>query len=140
MSSDLAPRNTSSTAPIPADDDNRYKAVQAKLKKLSSAMDDAALELEGLRRDMKGNAAHTEDVVTDIENADLDPKFIRLTVSVALALVGAAREVGTLSDIAQETADLTHQTRRTHAKLYGALDDIRSGRREKTPRPGFFNR
>ncbi|MEU4655095.1 conjugal transfer protein TraB [Streptomyces sp. NPDC023723] len=139
MSSDLAPRNTSA-APVVADDDNRYKAVQAKLKKLSAAMDDATLELEGLHRDMKGNAAHTEDVVTAIENADLDPKFVRLTVNVALALVGAAREVGSLSDIAQDTADLTHQTRRTHSQLYNELDEIRSNRPEKTPRPGFFNR
>ncbi|MEU8480371.1 conjugal transfer protein TraB [Streptomyces hygroscopicus] len=139
MSSDLAPRNTSA-APAPADDDNRYKAVQSKLHKLGKAMDDATLELEGLRRSMQANAKHTDGVATDIENADLDPKFVRLTANVATALIGAAREVRTLSDIAQETADLTHETRRTHSKLYGALDDIRSNRREKTPRPGFFNR
>ncbi|MEU5756747.1 conjugal transfer protein TraB [Streptomyces sp. NPDC047829] len=139
MSSDLAPRNTSA-APAVADDDNRYKAVQAKLDKLGKAMDDATLELESLRRSMQNNADHTDGVATDIENADLDPKFVSLTANVALALIGAAREVKTLSDTAHETADLTHQTRRTHAKLYGALDDIRSGRREKTPRPGFFNR
>ncbi|MGW8065948.1 conjugal transfer protein TraB [Streptomyces ziwulingensis] len=139
MSSDLAPRNTSA-APAVADDDNRYEAVQAKLDKLGKAMDDATLELEGLRRSMQANAKHTDSVATDIENADLDPKFVSLTANVATALDGAAREAKTLSDTAQETADLTHETRRTHAKLYGALDDIRSNRREKTPRPGFFNR
>ncbi|MFI7179264.1 conjugal transfer protein TraB [Streptomyces spororaveus] len=139
MSSDLAPRS-SGAAPAVADDDNRYKAVQAKLDKLGKAMDDATLELEGLQRSMEANADHTDDVATDIENAGLDPKFVALTANVATALVGAAREVRTLSDTAQETADLTHETRRTHSKLYGALDDIRSNRREKTPRPGFFNR
>ncbi|MCL7430132.1 conjugal transfer protein TraB [Streptomyces sp. YS415] len=139
MSSDLTPRSASA-APVVADDDNRYKAVQAKLDKLGKAMDDAALELEDLHRSMERNAGHTEDVTTDIENAGLDAKFVRLTVNVALALVGASREVRKLSDTAQETADLTHETRRAHAKLYGALDDIRSKRREKTPRPGFFNR
>jgi len=139
MSSDLVPRNTSA-APAVADDDNRYKAVQAKLDKLGKAMDDATLELESLRRSMQNNADHTDGVATDIENADLDPKFVSLTANVALALIGAAREVKTLSETAQETADLTHQTRRTHAKLYSALDDIRSNRREKTPKPGFFNR
>ncbi|MCZ9342943.1 conjugal transfer protein TraB, partial [Streptomyces sp. TRM76130] len=72
--------------------------------------------------------------------AGLDAKFVELTSNVAVALGGAGVQVKKLSDTAQETADLTHQTRRTHARLYGALDDIRSGRREKTPRPGFFNR
>ncbi|MFJ3213826.1 conjugal transfer protein TraB [Streptomyces flaveolus] len=139
MSSDLAPRNTSA-APAVADDDNRYKAVQAKLDKLGQAMSDATLELEALQRSMQANAKHTDGVATDIANAGLDPRFVALTAHVATALDGAARQVRTLADTAQETTDLTHQTRRTHAKLYGALDDIRSGRREKTPRPGFFNR
>ncbi|MDX3538060.1 conjugal transfer protein TraB [Streptomyces sp. MB09-01] len=139
MSSNLAPRS-SGAAPAVADGDNRYKAVQAKLNKLGKAMDDATLELEGLQRSMQANADHTDDVDLAIENAGLDPKFITLTSNVATALVGAAREVRRLSDTAQETADLTHETRRTHSKLYGALDDIRSNRPEKTPRPGFFNR
>ncbi|MCP9213303.1 conjugal transfer protein TraB [Streptomyces cucumeris] len=139
MSSDLAPRK-GSAAPAVADGDNRYKAVQAKLDKLGKTMDDATLELEGLRRSMQANARHTDGVATDIENADLDPKFVGLTANVASALGGAAREVRTLSDTAQETADLTHDARRTHSTLYGALDDIRSNRREKTPRPGFFSR
>ncbi|MER5781279.1 conjugal transfer protein TraB [Streptomyces mobaraensis] len=139
MSSDPEPRSTGAQ-PVPADDDNRYKAVQAKLAALSRAMGDAGLELEGLRRSMHANAARSNDVATDIANADLDARFVGLTDNVALALGGAAQEVRTLSDSAQETADLTHQTRTAHSQLYGALDDIRSNRREKTPRPGFFDR
>ncbi|WP_030387947.1 hypothetical protein [Streptomyces sp. NRRL S-241] len=139
MSSKPATRS-SSAEPAVADDDNRYKAVQAKLNKLGKAMDDATLELESLQRSMQANADRTDDVDLAIENAGLDPKFITLTANVAMALVGAAREVRKLSDTARETADLTHETRRSHSTLYGALDDIRSGRREKTPRPGFFNR
>ncbi|MFI8343955.1 conjugal transfer protein TraB [Streptomyces sp. NPDC085639] len=139
MSSKPATRS-SSAEPAVADDDNRYKAVQAKLNKLGKAMDDATLELESLRRSMQANADRTDDVDLAIENAGLDPKFVSLTANVAMALVGAAREVRKLSETAQETADLTHETRLSHSTLYGALDDIRSGRREKTPRPGFFNR
>ncbi|WP_225828914.1 conjugal transfer protein TraB [Streptomyces naphthomycinicus] len=139
MSSDLTPR-TPSTAPVPADNDNRYKAVQAKLDKFAKAMDDITLELQALHRSMWSNAARTEDVTTDIENAELDAKFVRLTANVALALVGAAREVRKLQATARETANLAHTARRTHARLYGALDDIRSNRPEKTPRPGFLDR
>ncbi|MDW4901347.1 conjugal transfer protein TraB [Streptomyces californicus] len=135
--SDLAPRPaTASTAR--ADGDNRYKAVQAKLRKLGQALDDATLELEGLRRSMQSNASRTEGVARDIENAELDPRFVEMTNLVSVALGGAAIEVRRLHDTAQETRDLTHETARNHARLYGALDDIRSSRREKTPKPGFF--
>ncbi|MCL3998171.1 conjugal transfer protein TraB [Streptomyces lavenduligriseus] len=139
MSGSLTARG-SSAAPVVADDDNRYKAVQAKLDKLGKAMDDATVELQGLRRSMQNNADHTDGVSTDITNAELDPKFVTLTDLVATALAGAAREVHTLAQSAQETVDLTYKTRRAHARLYGALDDVRSNRREKTPKPGFFNR
>ncbi|MGW8985138.1 conjugal transfer protein TraB [Streptomyces parvus] len=139
MSSDLAPR-PAAAAPASADDDNRYKAVQNKLHKLATAMDDATLELESLRRSMQANATRTENVARDIENAGLDGKFVEVTNLVSVALGGAAIQVRRLSDAAQETADLTHETKSTHSQLYGALDDIRSNRREKTPRPGFFNR
>ncbi|MEU8851982.1 conjugal transfer protein TraB [Streptomyces sp. NPDC048564] len=138
MSGNPAPRNTSA-APAPSDDDNRYKAVQAKLLRLGQAMDDATLDLESLRRSMYANASRTEDVARDIADAGLDVKYVELTNLVAVALGGAAIEVRKLADTAEETADFTHQTRRTHSTLYGALDDIRSNRREKTPRPGFFN-
>ncbi|KNE83378.1 conjugal transfer protein TraB [Streptomyces xinghaiensis] len=135
--SDLAPHD-SSAAPARADADNRYKAVQAKLKKLSTALTGAAVDLEHLRRDMRANADRTERVAEDIDRAELDTKFVDLTHHVAAALHGAAAQLRTLHDTAQETADLTHQARRTHAQRYGALDDIRSTRPERTPKPGFL--
>ncbi|WP_328786064.1 conjugal transfer protein TraB (plasmid) [Streptomyces canus] len=139
MSSDLAPR-PSGAAPAVADGDNRYKAVQAKLDTLGRALDDAGLGLEELVRSIKRNAKRAEDAARDVDNAELDPKFVELTSNVSVALGGAGVQVKKLHDTAQETADLTYETKRTHSKLYGALDDIRSNRREKTPRPGFFNR
>jgi DNA repair ATPase RecN len=139
MSSDLAPR-PSGAAPAVADGDNRYKAVQAKLDALGRALDDAGLGLEELMRSVKRNAKRAEDAARDVDNAELDPKFVELTSNVSVALGGAGVQVKKLHDTAQETADLTYETKRTHSKLYGALDDIRSNRREKTPRPGFFNR
>lgn len=139
MSSDLAPRTNSST-PAPADGDNRYKAVQAKLTRLGAAMDDASSELEALRRSMRANASRAERVAQDIAHAHLDKRFVEITNQVAIALGGAAVEVHKLDETAREAADLTHETKQTHSTLYGALDDIRSNRREKTPKPGFFNR
>ncbi|GGP80396.1 conjugal transfer protein TraB [Streptomyces melanogenes] len=137
--SDLVPR-TSGAAAVPADSDNRYKAVQAKLDKLGKTMDDAAVELEALRRDIKANATHTQGVSGDIAHADLDPKFVTLTDDVAVALGGSAAAVKNLGATAQEIVTLTYQAKGTHSKLYRGLDEIRSNRREKTPKPGFFDR
>ncbi|WP_327328724.1 conjugal transfer protein TraB (plasmid) [Streptomyces sp. NBC_01210] len=139
MSSDLAPR-PSGAVPAPTDGDNRYKAVQAKLDTLGRALDDAGLGLEELMRSVRRNAKRAADAARDVDNAELEPTFVELTSNVGVALGGAAVQVKKLHDTAQETADLTYETKRTHSKLYGALDDIRSGRRERTPKPGFFNR
>ena len=65
---------------------------------------------------------------------------VRALLGPRSTLVGSAVEVKNLKATAEEVVDLTYQAKRTHSKLYGALDDIRSNRREKTPRPGFFNR
>ncbi|MFJ9634521.1 conjugal transfer protein TraB [Streptomyces sp. NPDC101175] len=135
---DLSPHT--GTAPVPADDDNRYKAVQAKLGRLAKAMDDAVLELDALRRDMKANAAQATDVAGDIDHAELDPVFVIATNEVATALGGAAIEVKNLAATAEEIVDSAHRAQRTHSQLYGALDDIRSNRQARTPRPAFFNR
>jgi hypothetical protein len=137
--SDIVPR-PASPAPAPADGDNRYKAVQAKLAALARALDDAGQDLEALVRSTKANAKRAEDAACDIANADLDPRFVELTSNVSVALGGAAVQVRKLQDTAQETADLTHQARATHSRLYQGLDELRSNRRVKTPKPGFFVR
>ncbi|WP_331734735.1 conjugal transfer protein TraB [Streptomyces sp. NBC_00887] len=122
------------------DGDHRYKAVQHKLKTLGTAMDLAGNELEALLRGMRTNAQRAESLAVDIANAELDRKFVEMTGQVSLALGGAAVEVHKLYETAQEVAGLAHDTRRTHARLYEGLDTVRSGRKERTPKPGFFAR
>ncbi len=134
--SDLAP--TTGGAAAKTDGDNRYKAVQQKLKTLSTAMDLASNELEALLRSMRANARRSEGLTVDIANAELDRKFIEMTNQVSVALGGAATEVKKLHETAQEISGLAHDTRRTHARLYEGLDEIRSSRKERTPKPGFF--
>ncbi|MFE9912888.1 conjugal transfer protein TraB [Streptomyces clavifer] len=138
MSSELSPRPAA--APAAADGDNRYKSVQLKLKKLAAAMDASSDELGALRRGMRANAERTEALAVDIANAHLDARFVELTNTVAVALGGAAHDVGKLHQSAQDVAASAHEAQRTHSTLYGALDDLRSGRRERTPKPGFFAR
>ncbi|MFF7858987.1 conjugal transfer protein TraB [Streptomyces sp. NPDC007904] len=135
--SDLAPI-TGGGAAATTDGSNKYKAVQQKLKTLGQAMDLASNELETLLRGMRQNAQRAEGLAVDIAHAELDRKFVEMTHQVAVALGGAAVEVKKLHATAQEVSGLATDARRTHARLYEGLDTIRSGRRERTPKPGFF--
>ncbi|MER5966887.1 conjugal transfer protein TraB [Streptomyces sp. NPDC002057] len=119
-------------------DDNGYKEVQAKLTKLSKALDDKAVDLEVLLRRMKTNAKKAADTAQTIETADLDPRFVELTVAVSTALGGAAVHIQRLAEDAVAGAAQSRVVQDSHARLYGQLDEIRSGRREKTPKAGFF--
>lgn len=134
--SNLTP-HTGGTA-APTDGDNRYKAVQNKLKTLGKAMDLATEELEILQRGMRTNAQRAEQLAVDIANAELDRTFVEMTNQVAIALGGAAGEVQNLHATVQEVSGLAHDAHRTHAQLYEALDELRSSRKERTPKPGFF--
>ncbi|MEV7898594.1 conjugal transfer protein TraB [Streptomyces cyaneofuscatus] len=134
--SDLTPRTGGAAARTDAD--NRYKAVQQKLKMLGNALDLAGGELEVFFRSMRANATRTEGLAVDIANAELDRKFVEMTNQVSLALGGAAVEVKKLHETAEEVSGLAQEARRTHARLYEGLDTVRSGRRERTPKPGFF--
>ncbi|EYT77987.1 conjugal transfer protein TraB [Streptomyces sp. Tu 6176] len=136
MSSVPSPTN----ATIPTDSDNRYKAVQHKLKTFGRAMDTAGGELERLLRAMRRNGQRAELLAVDIAHAELDRKFIEMTNQVAVALGAAAVAVQHLHQSAEEVADLAHDAQRTHARLYERLDDLRSSRKERTPKPGFFAR
>ncbi|MFJ5646335.1 conjugal transfer protein TraB [Streptomyces sp. NPDC093223] len=140
--SDLEPRGAHppNSTPVPADDDNRYKAVQEKLGALAHALDGAGGELESLVRSIKENAQFADDVAADIAAAGLDPTHVDLATHVGAALGGAGRQVHKLQRTAQETADLAYNARSTHRRLYEGLDELRSNRREKTPKPGFFDR
>ncbi|MCX0247964.1 conjugal transfer protein TraB [Streptomyces drozdowiczii] len=135
--SDLTPHPEGGAA-APTDGDNRYKAVQHKLRTLGTAMDMASNELERLQWSMRMNAQRSEGLAVDIANAELDKTFVEMTNQVSLALGGAAVEVRNLHETAREVSGLAHDTRRTHARLYEGLDTIRSGRKERTPKPGFF--
>ncbi|MGV4985830.1 conjugal transfer protein TraB [Streptomyces sp. NPDC001709] len=139
MSGELSPRNSNAAA-APTDGDNRFKAVQHKLKTLTSAMDQASGDLQVLQRSMQANANRSEELARDIAHAELDPMFVAMQNQVSIALGGAAVEVRRLSETANEVGILTEQAKATHSRLYQGLDEVRSSRPHKTPRPGFLVR
>ncbi|WP_410540531.1 conjugal transfer protein TraB [Streptomyces sp. KL2] len=137
MSSTPAPRGTRRAATT-ADGDHSFPAVQHKLDAFAHALDDIQPELEDLIRGMRARADRASSLADRIGQAGLDPKFVELTNLVATALGGAAREMRTLDESGQEATGQARDAKKTHARLYQELDEVRSGRREKTPKPGFF--
>lgn len=118
--------------------DHTYKNVQRQLKLFAAVLDEAVVDLEGLRRSMQGNASRTYGRATAIENAGLDPRFVEMTNAVSVALGGAAVHVRRAGKATSDAAAQAHQVQARHARLYSGLDEVRSGRRERTPKPGFF--
>lgn len=141
MSSDLAPTTALGAAQsAPTDADNRYKSVQAKLTAFARALDSATFQLEQLHKGMRTNADRAQSLAHAIDHAHLDPRFVEMTGAVSEALGSAAIQARKVDQEAREAAGLAHDAQRTHARLYEGLDTIRSGRRERTPKPGFLTR
>ncbi|MEV8099445.1 conjugal transfer protein TraB [Kitasatospora sp. NPDC085879] len=136
----MSVRQGAGRTPAPTDGDNRYKAVQQKLKAFSGALDGATGRLEALRRRMRTTADRASTLASHIADAQVDPLFVEMTNAVATALDGAALATGRLHESAQAVSAEASETQRTHARMYEALDQIRSGRKHRTPKPGFFAR
>lgn len=148
MDSELAPHQGATPpqqpaggqAPPPTDADNQYKAVQHKLRTVARSMDELTGRLATLRSRVRHNADRALALAGHIAHAELDPKFVEMTNHVSTALEGAAVATARLDESAQEVAADAGEAQRKHAQKYAALDDVRSGRRERTPKPGFFER
>lgn len=138
MSNTPAPY-TGAQAPA-TDGDNRYKSVQLKLKMFAQTMDQAVTDLAFLHMRMKTNAGRSEQLAAGIANADLDPAFVAMQNAMSIALGGAEVAARKVTESAREVHGLAEETRGTHSRLYQGLDDIRSSRRWRTPKPGFFAR
>ncbi|MFF7250023.1 conjugal transfer protein TraB [Embleya sp. NPDC008237] len=137
MSNDLA-LYESGRAVIVSDGDNSFRAVQEKLGRLAQVLDDLVVELENVHRTAHANARRATGLAADIEHARLDPSHVTLTTAVAGGLEDAAAQVDALGQSVQEVSGLAYTAKAIHARLYTGLNEVREGRRETTPRPGFF--
>ncbi|WP_172387701.1 conjugal transfer protein TraB [Streptomyces sp. MNP-20] len=138
MSDDLVPAPKHSVTPT--DSDHRYKAIQHQLGALARALDGCEERLQQLKRRKNTNAGRSEQLAADIAHADLGEQHVERQNLVSVALDGASVEVSMLADMAGDLAADAEAARRRHAELYEDLDTIRSGRPDKTPKPGFFVR
>ncbi|EDY49045.1 hypothetical protein [Streptomyces clavuligerus] len=124
--------------PIASAGASPYQAFQQALRNVDRELSTMADDLAVVERAMRRDAQAVEGTAEAIARAGLDDRFVRMTQEVAILLGGTARGLGLFQQAAQEAADDTAATARLHTSLYGRLDEIRSGRKEKTPKPGFF--
>lgn len=117
---------------------NGYSGLQRKLDALTKALDAAHGDLEHLVEQASTNANTASAAASLLEAADGDPRYVERTGAVATALTGATKATVELRDLAGELAAKAAKGARTHQQKYGALHDVRSRRRTKTPKPGFL--
>lgn len=155
---DLTPRPTPASAPAaPAStskgagagglrrvsgawDDNRYAVVQQRLKDLAATMDAISDSLLYSAKRMKQNGEEAASAAAAIARADLDSVFVELTEETSSALATAHKATKKTVRSSQSLAEKAHQAQILHQRMYQPLDQVRSGRRHRTPKPGFFNR
>ncbi|MFJ5680271.1 conjugal transfer protein TraB [Streptomyces sp. NPDC093097] len=119
--------------------ENRFKAVQHKLKTLAKALDSAVADLAAVQVRMKHYANRSETLARHIDDADLDPKFVAMQDVVSVALGGASQELFRLQQMVSDLSNSAESARAGHARMYGPLDEVRD-RPEKTPKAGFLIR
>ncbi|MYW06035.1 conjugal transfer protein TraB [Streptomyces sp. SID3343] len=115
-----------------------YRELQKNLSTLERSMNRVTGDIEQLMRRTVATAAEAADLADAIEHAGLDGAHVELTRLVEEALRSAAPAVNALDDAAGDVTQGTRTTRAAHQALYGVLDEIRTTRRERTPKPGFF--
>lgn len=130
---------SSELVPYPkTDNDYTYRGVQAKLRRFEQAMDFAATVLDTRRSRMRANADKAHTLADQIHAEDLDAKFVGLTAQAGDDLSGADRDLSALCEFVEQAGEEARAIRRDHQRLYGPLDEVRSGRKVKTPTPGFL--
>ncbi|GAA3384469.1 conjugal transfer protein TraB [Streptomyces racemochromogenes] len=119
-------------------DQNNYRAVQRKLHIFTQAMDAASSELSVVVRRMYQHAKTVSATADQLGDADGDEKYVDLTNLVAQALTEAAVATARTRNAAMEAAEASKAARESHRNKYAALDDVRTTRTTKTPKPGFW--
>ncbi|MFZ3476092.1 hypothetical protein ACODT4_44685 [Streptomyces sp. 2.9] len=117
---------------------NSYAGLQHKMKALALALETASDALSKIRLDMKDHAALATATATELGEADGDGKYVDLTDRVATLLGEAATQVRRTQSAADDGAAAARAVAGAHRAKYGALDEIRTSRTTKTPKPGFF--
>ncbi|MFB7900639.1 hypothetical protein ACFC1B_30535 [Streptomyces xiamenensis] len=124
----------------PVDLDSRtYESLQRLLGALYRLLTEGEPEVERIRQATKDLADRAVQLAIDIDNADLESSHVTLTENTGLDLMDAHRAMKLMSGVARELATEAYEVKVRHEQLYSALHEVRKGRREKTPKPGFFS-
>ncbi|WP_369265807.1 hypothetical protein [Streptomyces harbinensis] len=127
------------SVPQPVDINSRtYESVQRLLGELHRLLTEGEPEVERIRQATKDLADRAVQLAVKIDNADLESSHVNLTEDTSLDLMDAHRAMKLLSGVSKQLATEANEVRVRHQQLYSALHEVRKGRREKTPKPGFF--
>lgn len=117
---------------------NDYASLQRKLRLFAAAMDAGCEALAKVQLDMKLKASLASVRAQQLDDADGDEKYVDLTSSVSTMLSGAAVATQRTRAAGEEAARAARHAAAAHRAKYGGLHGIRSSRKTKTPKPGFF--
>ncbi|RZD62889.1 conjugal transfer protein TraB [Streptomyces albidoflavus] len=115
-----------------------YSSVQRQLRILAKDMDNAAEDLAVMRRSMKADAGYATITAQELGEADGSDHYVELTVEVSSQLDEAVTEVRAVQGAAEDGASAARAAARVHRRKYSELHEIRTARKGKTPKPGFF--
>ncbi|WP_327419658.1 conjugal transfer protein TraB [Streptomyces sp. NBC_01233] len=119
--------------------DNSYAGLQRKLKTFAVALETASEALGKIQKDMRDHASLATATATQLGEAGGDERYVDLTDTVATLLGEAATQTQRTKSAADTGAAAARAAADTHRAKYGALDEIRTSRTTKTPKPGFFS-
>ncbi|MDX3232521.1 conjugal transfer protein TraB [Streptomyces sp. ME19-01-6] len=126
--------------PEPAGGTSKYDRLQQRLKGFAADMEQSKILLEQLAKRIDANATHAKGVASRAAATEFDEKPVGLASAVSVALGGTGVDAKKLTQMAAKLAGKADATQRTHQRLYEPLHKVRSQRRERTPKPGAFNR
>ncbi|MFJ8800950.1 conjugal transfer protein TraB [Streptomyces sp. NPDC102487] len=129
-----------SSAPASAGGDSNYNRLQQRLKGFAEDMDMAKTLLDQLSTRIRMNASRAHDVASKAADTEFDKQPVALASAVSVALGGMGVDVKRLTEQASKVFAKAADAQTTHQRLYESLHHVRSRRKERTPKPGAFNR
>ena len=127
-----------SGAPASAGGQSKYRATQQKLKAITQDMDQFKRLMEQLQQRIEAAAERAKSASARAHDSEFDAIPVGLATAVAIALRGMGQDAGIIVQMSGKVTGKADEAQRTHQRLYERLDNVRSRRTARTPKPGAF--
>ncbi|MFH8620135.1 hypothetical protein ACH4E8_34345 [Streptomyces sp. NPDC017979] len=119
--------------------DTSYTTLQRTLRTIAAAMENACDALADVQAVMKGNALFAAETAGLLDDADGDARYVEMTSAISTLLWGVVIDTRQTRDAAADVGSTAQEAAARHKSKYGPLDELRTTRSTKTPKPGFFD-